>query len=170
MTRRAPRIHRLPQRLDYNLIPAPLDLSLPLATEKSPLPAIIVTPSSPAPDAPGYYIAFLTPPPKPTFRDRVAEYSPFQPQMPLKARTAIIFSLTLFILFCHLLVHLAVRHPHFEFFASSEYTTPLAVDFHQSQKSFWDVFVLDFKSFWSGPMTGDKRSFMIEDLSQAAHR
>ncbi|OJA12675.1 hypothetical protein AZE42_10142 [Rhizopogon vesiculosus] len=170
MTRRAPRIHRLPQRLDYNLIPAPLDLSLPLATEKSPLPAIIVTPSSPAPDAPEYYIAFLTPPPKPTLRDRVAEYSPFQPQLPLKARTAIIISLTLFILFCHLLVHLAVRHPHFEFFASSDGMTSLKVDYHQSPKSFWDSFGLDFKSFWNGSMAGDKRSFIIEDLSQAAHR
>ncbi|KAF5357681.1 hypothetical protein D9758_007427 [Tetrapyrgos nigripes] len=49
MARRAgPRLHRLPQRLDYTLIPAPLDLSLPLVAEKSPLPAIIVTPSSPS--------------------------------------------------------------------------------------------------------------------------
>ncbi|KAJ8585411.1 hypothetical protein M405DRAFT_825101 [Rhizopogon salebrosus TDB-379] len=170
MTRRAPRIHRLPQRLDYNLIPAPLDLSLPQVTEKSPLPAIIVTPSSPAPDAPEYYIAFLTPPPKPTLRDRIAEYSPLQPQLPLKARTAIIISLTLFIIFCHLLVHLAVRHPHFEFFTSTNDISPLNVGYHQPQKSFWDLFDFDFKSFWNGPMAGDKRSFIIEDLSQAAHR
>jgi len=170
MTHRVPRIHRLPQRLDYNLIPAPLDLSLPLATEKSPLPAIIVTPSSPALDAPEYYIAFLTPPPKRTLRDRVAEYSPFQPQLPLKARTAIIISLAFFILFCHLLVHLVARHPHFEVFASSDDIKALAVDYHQPQKSFWGSVGLDFKSFLSGPIAEDKRSFIMEDISQAAHR
>jgi len=134
------------------------------------LPAIIVTPSSPAADAPEYYIAFLTPPPKPTLRDRIAEYSPFQPQLPLKARTTIIISLTLFILFCHLLVHLAVSRPHFQFFASAEDAMPLKVDYHQPQKTLLDAFFSDFKSFWSGPMTEDKRSLIIEDLSQAAHR
>ncbi|KAG2147992.1 hypothetical protein DEU56DRAFT_783434 [Suillus clintonianus] len=170
MTRRAPRIHRLPQRLDYNLIPAPLDLSLPLATEKSPLPAIIVTPSSPAADAPEYYIAFLKPPPKPTFRDRISEYSPFQPQLPLKARSAIIISLILFILICHLLVHLAVRRPHFDFITSSDNIASFKANYHQAQTSFWDSLALDFKSFWSGPIAGDTRSFIIEDFSQPAHR
>jgi hypothetical protein len=88
----------------------------------------------------------------------------------LKARTAIIISLTLFIIFCHLLVHLAVRHPHFEFFTSTNDISPLNVGYHQPQKSFWDLFDFDFKSFWNGPMAGDKRGFIIEDLSQAAHR
>ncbi|KAG0700049.1 hypothetical protein DFH29DRAFT_933827 [Suillus ampliporus] len=170
MTRRAPRIHRLPQRLDYNLIPAPLDLSLPLATEKSPLPAIIVTPSSPAADAPEYYIAFLTPPPKRTLRDRISEYSPFQPQLPLKAHTAIIISLILFILICHLLVHLALRRPHFDFVTSSDNISSLKADYRLPHNSFWDLFVLDFKSFWSGPMAEDTRNFIMEDFSQPAHR
>jgi len=134
------------------------------------LPAIIVTPSSPALDAPEYYIAFLTPPPKPTLRDRVAEYSPFQPQLPLKARTAIIISLAFFIIFCHLLVHLVIRHPHFEFFASSDDIKALEVDYHQPQQSFWDLLGLNFKSFLNGPMAGDKRNFIMEDISQAAHR
>lgn len=170
MTRRAPRIHRLPQRLDYNLIPAPLDLSLPLATEKSPLPAIIVTPSSPSTDAPEYYIAFLTPPPKPTFRERISEYSPFQPQLPLKTRSAIIVSLVLFILVCHILVHLAVRRPHSDFITSSDNISSLKGNYHQAQNSFLDSFVSDLKSFWSGPVAGDTRNFIIEDFSQPAHR
>ncbi|KAG2345068.1 hypothetical protein BDR05DRAFT_146980 [Suillus weaverae] len=170
MTRQAPRIHRLPQRLDYNLIPAPLDLSLPLATEKSPLPAIIVTPSSPASDTPEYYIAFLKPPSKPTFRERISEYSPFQPQLPLKARSAIIISLILFILICHLLVHLAVRRPHFDLIASSDNISSLKTNYHQAQNSFLQSFALDLKSFWGGPVAGDTRNFIIEDFSQPAHR
>ncbi|KAL0949037.1 hypothetical protein HGRIS_009131 [Hohenbuehelia grisea] len=68
--RHAPRLHRLPQRLDYTLIPAPLDLSLPMMTEKSPLPAIIVTPSSPSSNR-DFSIAFLAPPPKPPMRERI---------------------------------------------------------------------------------------------------
>ncbi|KAF7776459.1 hypothetical protein Agabi119p4_4852 [Agaricus bisporus var. burnettii] len=71
MARQVPRIHRLPQRLDYTLVPAPLDLSLPTLTEKSPLPAIIVTPSSPS-HTHDFSIAFLAPPPKLPFRKRFA--------------------------------------------------------------------------------------------------
>ncbi|KAJ2924187.1 hypothetical protein H1R20_g12905, partial [Candolleomyces eurysporus] len=59
--RPGPRLHRLPRRLDYMLIPAPLDLSLDSMTEKSPLPAIIVTPSSPT-HSKDFAIAFLAPP------------------------------------------------------------------------------------------------------------
>lgn len=169
MTRRAPRIHRLPQRLDYNLIPAPLDLSLPLATEKSPLPAIIVTPSSPSADAPEYYIAFLKQPPKPTILERISECSPFRSQLPLKARSAIIFSLILFVLVCHLLVHLAVRRPNSDLIASSNISS-LKANYHQAQNSFLNSFVPHVKSFWSGPVAGDMRNFIIEDFSQPAHR
>ena len=50
----------------------PPDLSLPDVTEKSPLPAIIVTPSSPSHHALDYFIAFLAPPPPPTMRERFA--------------------------------------------------------------------------------------------------
>ncbi|KAF8645802.1 hypothetical protein AX16_007566 [Volvariella volvacea WC 439] len=69
-----PRLHRLPQRLDYTLIPAPLDLSLTKMAEKSPLPAIIVTPSSPPPTH-NFQIAFLPPPPTPTLKERVSSLS-----------------------------------------------------------------------------------------------
>jgi hypothetical protein len=66
------RIHRLPQRLDFALIPAPLDISLPAVAEKSPFPVLIVTPSSPAFDN-DYSIAFLhePSPPKPSLYNRI---------------------------------------------------------------------------------------------------
>jgi hypothetical protein len=70
---RTPRVHRLPKRLDYILIPAPSDLSLDTVCEKSPLPAIIVTPSSPSSNK-DFSIAFLAPPQKPSFCDRIAAY------------------------------------------------------------------------------------------------
>ncbi|THU76532.1 hypothetical protein K435DRAFT_704659, partial [Dendrothele bispora CBS 962.96] len=73
-----PRLHRLPQRLDYTLIPAPLDLSIPTIAEKSPLPAIIVTPSSPSATH-NYSIAFLAPPQKPTLFQRLVSHTPFAP-------------------------------------------------------------------------------------------
>ncbi|KAK7471071.1 hypothetical protein VKT23_002487 [Stygiomarasmius scandens] len=76
--RPGPRLHRLPQRLDYTLIPAPLDLSLPLIAEKSPLPAIIVTPSSPS-ETHNYSIAFLAPPEKPSLFQRLVSHIPFAP-------------------------------------------------------------------------------------------
>ncbi|KAJ4472094.1 hypothetical protein J3R30DRAFT_3523071 [Lentinula aciculospora] len=122
----APRLHRLPQRLDYTLIPAPLDLSLPLMTEKSPLPAIIVTPSSPS-SAHDYSIAFLAPPKVPGFFERLgarmhwtksaavtAESS--NPNTPLRlglglgfgaqtARTLLILFLVLFVMLTHLITH-----------------------------------------------------------------
>ncbi|KAF8624581.1 hypothetical protein AX15_005803 [Amanita polypyramis BW_CC] len=98
MPRPGPRLHRLPQRLDYTLIPAPLDLSL---TEKSPLPTIIVTPSSPS-SPQDYSIAFFVPPPKPTLRERVnlSLQSAFHP----RTRTMLIFIFIFFILLCHYLV------------------------------------------------------------------
>ncbi|EIW82186.1 hypothetical protein CONPUDRAFT_40038, partial [Coniophora puteana RWD-64-598 SS2] len=110
--RPAPRLHRLPQRLDYTLVPAPLDLSLPQATEKSSLPAIIVTPSSPSAES-NYYIAFLSPPPKATFRERISPYlSPSQ--LSFKARIAFLVCIVLLVLALHFLSHLAlaVHRPH----------------------------------------------------------
>ncbi|KAJ3571677.1 hypothetical protein NP233_g3606 [Leucocoprinus birnbaumii] len=105
MARQGPRLHRLPQRLDYTLIPAPLDLSLeslPSITEKSPLPAIIVTPSSPI-HTHDFSIAFLAPAPKPTIRERfvksfnyAAENSWLAQSRPL--RTFFILTLLFFIM------------------------------------------------------------------------
>ncbi|PBL02020.1 hypothetical protein ARMGADRAFT_235929 [Armillaria gallica] len=133
-----PRVHRLPlnQRLDYTLIPAPLDLSLPSLTEKSPLPAIIVTPSSPV-STQDFSIAFLAPEPKPSILKRLS----------LKARTAIIIFLILFILVCHVVTHrLAARRPY--------------LDFHEPQAaSSW----YHIPSFWGPDIPEDKRSFVISE-------
>jgi len=116
MPRPAPRLHRLPQRLDYTLIPAPLDLSLPLVDEKSSLPAIIVTPSSPI-STRDFSIAFLAPPPKPTMRERFSSFTPRKvPSVPLKARTMIVVLIMIFVMVCHVVTHrLATRRPHLEF-------------------------------------------------------
>ncbi|KAI0347441.1 hypothetical protein BDW22DRAFT_1342239 [Trametopsis cervina] len=76
-----PRLNRFPQRLDYTLIPAPLDLTLPLVDEKAHLPAIIVTPSSPIGEK-DFSIAFLAPIPPPTFRERMTKLVPSVPKMP----------------------------------------------------------------------------------------
>jgi len=140
-----PRLNRLPQRLDYTLIPAPLDLSGPIVDEKSPLPAIIVTPSSPCHEA-DFAIAFLAPPPKPSLLERIVSRLPampplpsFRPRLPsqirlppspfkddfdtatsvsLKAKTrgTLIFALLLFIMACHLIMHRMITgHPQLEF-------------------------------------------------------
>ncbi|KAF8075972.1 hypothetical protein FPV67DRAFT_1469920 [Lyophyllum atratum] len=116
MPRPGPRLHRLPHRLDYTLIPAPLDLSLPLATEKSPLPAIIVTPSSPS-STHDFSIAFLAPPPKPTLLERISSYaSTKSPTSQFRARTSIIIFVIIFVMVCHVVTHsLAARRPHLEF-------------------------------------------------------
>jgi hypothetical protein len=146
----APRLHRFPQRLDYALIPAPLDLSLPLVDEKAPLPAIIVTPSSPSHDT-DFSIAFLAPSPIPTFWERLSTRLPKLPslsarlpsqiQLPsspfksdfqqasstfwsLKTRvhTTFIFTILLVIMACHLIMHSVVSgHPHLEFGLSSDH-------------------------------------------------
>jgi len=87
---------------------------LTAVSEKSPLPAIIVTPSSPACSG-DFSIAFLAPPPRPSLRARLKSLTaPLQ----FKARTTFILLLLLFILTCHLLTHrLAARNPHLDFSA-----------------------------------------------------
>ncbi|KAK2462340.1 hypothetical protein APHAL10511_005646 [Amanita phalloides] len=112
MHRPNPRVHRLPQRLDYTLIPAPLDLSLTVVSEKSPLPAIIVTPSSPS-STHDYSIAFLAPPPKPTLRERIT--SSLKSAFQLRTRMTVIFMFIFFILLCHYLAHrLAISRSHLD--------------------------------------------------------
>ncbi|KAI0031689.1 hypothetical protein K488DRAFT_13523, partial [Vararia minispora EC-137] len=100
---------RLPQHCDYILIPAPSGTYFTPPDEKSPLPAIIVTPSSPSCSA-DFSIAFLAPPPKPTLLERViSAVAPFQ----TKARTTLVLVLFFFILATHLFAHrFAARHPH----------------------------------------------------------
>jgi len=111
------RRHRLPQRLDFTLIPAPLDISLPLVDEKSPLPAIIVTPSSPIGDK-DFAIAFLAPTPKPTLLDRltphVMQHYSFLSQN--KTRVLLLLLMFIFVLALHVITHrLAVMHPRLAF-------------------------------------------------------
>ncbi|KAF8966507.1 hypothetical protein BDZ97DRAFT_687760 [Flammula alnicola] len=109
----ATRQYRLPRRTDYVLIPAPLDLSLPLATEKSPLPAIIVTPCSPS-SSRDFSIAFLASPPKPSISQRFASFKHFNAPS-LRTRSIIFLLVVIFILVCHLVTHgLATRHPYLE--------------------------------------------------------
>jgi len=109
------RLHRLPHHTDFKLIPAPLDLSLPLATEKSPLPAIIVTPCSPS-STRDFAIAFLATPPKPSIRQRLSMSSCKAFASPSFRLRSIIFVLVvMFILVCHLATHsLTARNPHME--------------------------------------------------------
>ncbi|THH01852.1 hypothetical protein EW026_g900 [Hermanssonia centrifuga] len=133
-----PRLNRLPQRLDYTLIPAPLD-------EKAALPAIIVTPSSPSGET-DFAIAFLAPPQKPTLRERVSSVLPRIPKLPsfhrrlpseiqlpvspykkefatssawsfkARASSSILLAILLFIMGCHLLMHsLVTSRPRLDF-------------------------------------------------------
>ena len=90
-----------------------LDLSLPLATEKSPLPAIIVTPSSPSSNR-DFSIAFLADPPKPTLIQRFMSIKGpvSSAQTNFRLRSIIFLLVLIFILVCHLVTHnLAARHP-----------------------------------------------------------
>ncbi|KAF8897154.1 hypothetical protein BD779DRAFT_1667170 [Infundibulicybe gibba] len=153
--RSAPRLHRLPQRLDYTLIPAPLDLSLPLATEKSPLPAIIVTPSSPC-STHDFSIAFLAPPPKPSIRDRISAFKPFQSTVQLRTRTMFIIFLVIFVFVCHVVTHnLAIRRPHLEFAVQGG--DPHLVD----PPSFGNWF--GFRSSWDSNAPNEKGDYVIDN-------
>ncbi|KDQ28785.1 hypothetical protein PLEOSDRAFT_1111940 [Pleurotus ostreatus PC15] len=139
--RAGPRIHRLPQRLDYTLIPAPLDLSLPLVAEKSALPAIIVTPSSPTTPH-DYSIAFLAPPEKPSLKQRITTFAaPLKGPFILKARTMLLIVIVIFVLVCHVVTHsLAFRRPHLEFSVQG-------TDGHLVENAPFNWF--GFRSLWS---------------------
>ncbi|KAA1466069.1 hypothetical protein DENSPDRAFT_876221 [Dentipellis sp. KUC8613] len=161
MAPNTPRRHRLPQHRDFVLIPAPLDLSLEDVSEKSPLPAIIVTPSSPSCSA-DFSIAFLAPEPKPTVLERVTSYTaPFQ----LKARTTLILLLLFFILASHLFTHrLATRNPHLEFDTIHE--IGLGADQSASSvaaPSFSEWLDLDWKLLWGLARPDTKREFVVRE-------
>ena len=82
--------------------------------EKSPLPAIVVTPSSPSCSA-DFSVAFLAPAEKPTVTAKERLFS-FAAPLNLKARTTFFLLLLLFIMACHLFTHrLAASHPHLQF-------------------------------------------------------
>ncbi|KAF8351006.1 hypothetical protein F5887DRAFT_1068755 [Amanita rubescens] len=146
MHRPGPRLHRLPQRLDYTLIPAPLDLSLTSMSEKSPLPAIIVTPSSPS-SSHDYSIAFLAPPPKPTFPQRVI--SSCQNALQPRARTTLIFTFIFFLLLCHYLAHrIATSRSHLDILPmENDFGSQLDVPGANSWFGDW----LDLSAFWNDP-------------------
>ncbi|KIY45973.1 hypothetical protein FISHEDRAFT_48195 [Fistulina hepatica ATCC 64428] len=152
MTYTGPRLHRLPQRLDYTLIPAPLDLSLSTVTEKSALPAIIVTPSTPT-SSHDFAIAFLAPPPKPTLCERLAQqYKVFN----FKVRITLIALLMFAILVCHLMVHgFATRRPRLEFaMQTGPQDTTMKRPFN-----WWNLH-LPWQDF---DFEDDKRDFVVEE-------
>lgn len=128
------------------------DLSFPFANEKSSLPAIIVTPSTPTESAHQFYIAFS---PKPTLRERVLNYlAPFQNTFQLRARTAIILSLLLFVVVCHLFTHQFTTHrPHLRFdnFEAGDHF----------DTSYWGWFGI--KSLWNASAIDGKRSFIVNE-------
>jgi len=128
-----PRSHRLPQRLDYTLIPAPLDLQLEDVSEKSPLPAIIVTPCSPS--SSHYSIAFLAPPPKPSLWERSKSY--LQNLFPLRTRTLFVLMFLFFVLSCHYLVQrLTVSGAHLDFFPIGDGPGPHGPRVHDTDSWF----------------------------------
>ena len=115
------------------------DLTRPIVDEKAELPAIIVTPSSPVFES-EFFIAFLAPPPSPTFSQRLATlvptfrtYLPSQIQLPAspfktsfddrssfslrgRLRAIILLFMLLFIMASHVAIHrIATNHPHLEF-------------------------------------------------------
>lgn len=121
--------------------------------EKADLPAIIVTPSSPVLES-EFYIAFLAPPPSPTFSQRLASlvpsfpsvqsYLPSQIQLPVTpfkssfgerssfsarshARTVFLLLVLLFIMASHLIMHrLITNHPHLDFDVTPEHEIGIA--------------------------------------------
>jgi len=123
---RGPRPHRLPQRLDYALIPAPLDLTLPLVDDKAKLPAIIVTPSSPSGET-DFSIAFLAPPPKEGFLSRLAKR--YKLPFALRPRIFLVIGLLFFFFACHLFAHgLATRRPRLHFDGHTQHGYGAEVD------------------------------------------
>ncbi|KAH9978111.1 hypothetical protein BGW80DRAFT_1456219 [Lactifluus volemus] len=155
MATHGPRRHRLPQhRPDYILIPAPEDVPLSQMSGKSPLPAIIVTPSSPSCSA-DFSIAFLAPPEKPTIRERLFSLST---PLNLKTRTTFILLLLLFIMACHLFTHrLATSYPRLQFGPLQGFTDARPDGHHMN--------LFDWQALW-GSQTSDldsKREFVVAE-------
>jgi len=127
-----------------------------MMTEKSPLPAIIVTPSSPSGET-DYSIAFLAPPVKPSLRERVrASFSSplsatFEslptPQHHLRksARIFFVLAIIMFVLVAHLVTHrLALRRPHLEFRVMTSDNHDAAL--HDTYGGSW----FGFRDVWDG--------------------
>jgi hypothetical protein len=126
-------------------------------SEKSPLPAIIVTPSSPNCSA-DFSIAFLAPPEKPTLRERFVSLA--EP-LNLKARTTFMLLLLLFIMACHLFTHrLATSHPHLQF-GPLHGISEAQADGHPGHHMSW----FDWQAFWGGQISDldGKREFVVAE-------
>jgi COMPASS component SWD1 len=83
-------------------------------TEKSPLPAIIVTPSSPSSSC-DFSIAFLAAPPKLSLLERIASWKHYGGSLPFRLRYILIVLFITFALICHLAADsLALRRPYLE--------------------------------------------------------
>jgi len=96
---------------------------LPIRTEKSPFPAVIVTPSSPS-SANDFAIAYLPPLPKASVRERLGTYAaPLQRH----ARMTILLFIIFFVLLCHFITHRAATR--FGVLTSSETGTDVHVSF-----------------------------------------
>jgi len=148
------RRHRLPKhRPDFILVPAPGDVPLSQMGEKSPLPAIVVTPSSPSCSA-DFSIAFLAPPEKAIAEERSFSFvAPFN--LTLKARTTFLLLLLLFILACHLFTHrLAASRPHLQFGMMQGVTEEAP-----SNRISW----FDWNAFWGDQISDidGKREFVV---------
>jgi len=118
----APRLHRLPHKTDFVLIPAPLDLSLSEATEKSTLPAIIVTPCSPS-SSRDFSIAFLADPPKPSLRQCIVSWKHYGGP---RIRSILIVLFIIFGLIFHLAVdRFTAQRPYMEMVTQSGNDAPV---------------------------------------------
>jgi len=109
-----PRLHRLPRWTDQVLVPVPFDLSITEVAGKSPIPTIIVTPSSPSSSTHNYSLAFIPSPPKQSFRERFQSYkTPYAPSLRLRS---ILCAFLLLFFICQLLAHrLAAHYPRLDF-------------------------------------------------------
>jgi len=126
--------------------------------EKSALPAIIVTPSSPSCSA-DFSIAFVAPPEKPTFRKRLFSFA-----APLnhRARTSLLLLLLLFIMACHLLTHrLATSHSHLQFGTMQGVTEEAQSNSTPSPYTPW----FDWQAIWGIPISDldGKREFVVAE-------
>lgn len=126
--------------------------------EKSPLPAIVVTPSSPSCSA-DFSVAFLAPvePEKPTAKER--SFSLAAP-LNIKARTTFMLLLLLFIMACHLFTHrLAASRPHLQFGIMQGVTEE--AQSAASNHINW----FDWQDFWGvhDSDTDGKREFVVAD-------
>ena len=133
------------------------DFSLLTSTEKSPLPAIIVTPSSPV-HKQDFSIAFLAPEPKPTFRKRVVTYvnhiadnSGLTPSRSLRT-----FLILAFIFFVMITTHLIIlRFSAYHYIRIDPDSRSLAIDPTSHgraggpQVDVWHWIGFEFKKAWS---------------------